>query len=370
MTGLLVSEGALRWDSQRHRLHARRCSCRRPRRGAAAHRRRRPQPSRRPGPQHLRPRPRSATSTTAALVQKLAYAPMACLPGECYALPEHRLQPDRRRRVRRDRQVLSARQSSARIFKPLGMNDASTGLEGIESSPRWAKPHVRGRGGWVSLMPKPNYYRVAPAAGVNASISDMAQWLIAQTGHRPDVLPASLLATLHAPVIDTPSELRGSSWRARAPERRRLRASAGASTTMPATRRVPWRRGAGLSRRGRDAAGTRPGHRDPLEQRELAAQRPAADDPRQRDRPGASTGWTTHTLGDRPVCRSDTRRWTPGDAMPRRRCRSRGTAGAATEATAAPSYGALRRVRRVACGSDSRRPIKNSLPAWACGEGA
>jgi beta-lactamase class C len=100
-----------------------------------------------------------------------------------------------------------------RIFKPLGMNDASTGLEGIEASPRWAKPHVRGRGGWVSLMPKPSYYRVSPAAGVNASISDMAQWLIAQTGHRPDVLPESLLATLHAPVIDTPGELRGSSWR-------------------------------------------------------------------------------------------------------------------------------------------------------------
>jgi beta-lactamase class C len=41
----------------------------------------------------------------------------------------------------------------------------------------------------------------------------MAQWLIAQGGHRPDVLPAPLLATLQAPVVATPSELRGSSWR-------------------------------------------------------------------------------------------------------------------------------------------------------------
>ncbi|PSD25373.1 hypothetical protein C7E17_27245, partial [Stenotrophomonas maltophilia] len=31
--------------------------------------------------------------------------------------------------------------------------------------------------------PKPTYYRVAPAAGVNASASDMAQWLLAHTGH-------------------------------------------------------------------------------------------------------------------------------------------------------------------------------------------
>jgi beta-lactamase class C len=99
------------------------------------------------------------------------------------------------------------------VFKPLGMNDASTGLEGIESSPRWARPHVRGGGGWVALMPKPSYYRVLPAAGVNASIDDMSRWLIAQTGHRPDVLPAPLLETLHRPVISTPTELRGSEWR-------------------------------------------------------------------------------------------------------------------------------------------------------------
>jgi beta-lactamase class C len=72
---------------------------------------------------------------------------------------------------------------------------------------------VRGRGGWVSLMPKQNYYQLPPAAGVNASISDMAQWLIAQSGHRPDVLPAPLLATLHAPLVATPSETRGSAWR-------------------------------------------------------------------------------------------------------------------------------------------------------------
>ena len=102
---------------------------------------------------------------------------------------------------------------SERIFTPLGMHDASYGLDGIETSPRWAKPHVRAGRGWSSVMPKPTYYRVPPAAGVNASISDMAQYLIAQTGHRPDVLPAPLLATLHSPVISTPSELRGSSWR-------------------------------------------------------------------------------------------------------------------------------------------------------------
>ncbi|WP_256646307.1 serine hydrolase domain-containing protein [Thermomonas paludicola] len=147
-----------------------------------------------------------------SLTQRMANAPMACAPGQCYAYQNvaFSLIGDI---VFATTGKFYSESVASRIFKPLGMHDASYGLEGIEASASWAKPHVRGRGGWVSLMPKPNYYRVAPAAGVNASISDMAQWLIAHSGHRPDVLPAPLLATLHAPLIDTPSEIRGSSWR-------------------------------------------------------------------------------------------------------------------------------------------------------------
>lgn len=146
------------------------------------------------------------------LTMRMANAPMACEPGQCYAYQNvaFSLIGDI---VFATTGRFYSEEVARRIFKPLGMNDASYGLEGIEASARWAKPHVRGRGGWVSLMPKPTYYRVAPAAGVNASISDMAQWLLAHTGHRPDVLPAPLLATLHAPLVDTPTETRGASWR-------------------------------------------------------------------------------------------------------------------------------------------------------------
>ncbi|HEX7991836.1 MAG TPA: serine hydrolase domain-containing protein [Stenotrophomonas sp.] len=146
-----------------------------------------------------------------SLTQKLATAPLKCAPGECYSYQNvaFSLVGD----------VVFAASGSfyeqaveKRILKPLGMNDASLGLAGIQASPRWARPHVRSRNGWVSLTPKPTYYRVAPAAGVNASASDMAQWLLAHTGHRPDVLPAPLLATLHAPLVNTPGEMR-SGWR-------------------------------------------------------------------------------------------------------------------------------------------------------------
>jgi beta-lactamase class C len=146
------------------------------------------------------------------VVQRFPSAPMKCQPGECYAYQNVAFSLIGDVVYAASGQFYNEAVAS-RIFKPLGMNDASMGLEGIQASARWAKPHVRGGRGWTSLAPKPTYYRVSPAAGVNASISDMAQWLLAQGGHRADVLPQPLLATLHAPVVTTPGELRGSAWR-------------------------------------------------------------------------------------------------------------------------------------------------------------
>lgn len=148
------------------------------------------------------------------LVQRLSQAPMSCQPGDCYGYQNVAFSLVGDVVFATSGQFFSEA-VSRRLFKPLGMHDASYGLDGIQNSPRWARPHVRTRGGWTSLTPKPTYYRVAPAAGVNASISDMAQWLIANMGYRPDVLPAPLLSTLHSPVVGTPDEMRGGerSWR-------------------------------------------------------------------------------------------------------------------------------------------------------------
>ena len=211
VTGMLVSEGALRWDSHvADYMPALQFS----RPGAAQQLTVAEVLSHRVGLTHNAYDGFVESGLDyRALVHKLADAPMVCAPGDCYAYQNvaFSLVGD---------VVFGATGSffsetvARRIFKPLGMDDASYGLDGITSSPSWARPHVRGRGGWVSLAaPKPTYYRVAPAAGVNASITDMAQWLLAQTGHRTDVIPLPLLATLHAPVVETPSETRGTRWR-------------------------------------------------------------------------------------------------------------------------------------------------------------
>ena len=210
MTGMLVNDGALRWDSKlidfmpAFRLSDPNAAQRLTVADILSHR---------VGLTHnAYDRDIEGNASYHDLVQKLAYTPMKCAPGECYAYQNVAFSMIGDVVFAATGQFFSEN-VQRRIFKPLGMNDASYGLEGIAASSRWAKPHIRGGGSWVSRMPKPTYYRLPPAAGVNASIADMAQYLIAHTGHRPDVLPAPLLATLHAPVISTPSEMRGSPWR-------------------------------------------------------------------------------------------------------------------------------------------------------------
>jgi beta-lactamase class C len=210
VTGMLVNDGVLRWDSQ---LTDYVPSFQLAHPGAAQAITVADILSHRLGlPRNSFDRDIEANADYHSLTRRMANVPLTCAPGDCYAYQNVGFSLIGDVVFATTGQFFSET-VARRIFKPLGMHDASYGLEGIQASARWAKPHVRGKGGWVPLTPKPTYYRVAPAAGVNASISDMAQWLLAQTGHRPDVLPAPLLATLHSPLVSTPTEIRGSSWR-------------------------------------------------------------------------------------------------------------------------------------------------------------
>lgn len=146
------------------------------------------------------------------LVRKLDEVDMTCSVGRCYGYQNvaFSLIGDVIYTMTGD---FFYRLVDKRIFYPLGMKTASYGREALESSKSWARPHRHRRGEWVPFEPKENYYRVAPAAGVNASLRDMEQWLIAQMGGRPDVLPASLLTVLHTPGVPTPVELHSTEWR-------------------------------------------------------------------------------------------------------------------------------------------------------------
>jgi len=91
-----------------------------------------------------------------------------------------------------------------KIFMPLGMTDASAGPVDLESNPNMAFPHVKIARGYAVLHPHSGYYNVLPAAGVNASISDMGQWLLALLGYQDEWMPDTVIHKISTPVIYTP----------------------------------------------------------------------------------------------------------------------------------------------------------------------
>jgi beta-lactamase class C len=103
------------------------------------------------------------------------------------------------------------------LFEPLAMHRANFGLEGLSADDNWARPHVRRwqKGGAINMVldVKPNYYALPASAGVNASLSDMTEWIAALLGHRPDALPPEVAQELAKIQVVTPAERLGVKWR-------------------------------------------------------------------------------------------------------------------------------------------------------------
>lgn len=146
------------------------------------------------------------------LAERLSNAPLACTPSECYGYQNiaFSLIGDMVFAVTGD---FYTHQVESKIFTPLNMKNATYGRDALLANASWARPHVYNGKQWVARIPNENYYHVPPAAGVNASIQDMALWLNAQLGHRQDVLSASLLTKIHTPQVNTPGEIRSTGWR-------------------------------------------------------------------------------------------------------------------------------------------------------------
>lgn len=138
--------------------------------------------------------------------------PYLCNPGDCYSYQNSvfsMIEPVIEKTTSRS----YADMMVEKIFLPLDMRDASVGYESFVNNPNHAKPHVKSRGQWRTVKVKPNYYRVAPAAGVNASALDMGKWLMAQMGSRPDVLDPEVVEVLTEPRVYTARDKRRKYWR-------------------------------------------------------------------------------------------------------------------------------------------------------------
>ncbi|UTP40516.1 beta-lactamase family protein [Phenylobacterium sp. LH3H17] len=130
----------------------------------------------------------------------LADAPTVCAPATCHSYQN----------IAYDTitEIIAARTGEAyvetvqqRLFRPLGMTSATLGAAGLTSAERWARPHHDQDQLAVSEV----YYRVPAAAGVNSNIVDLAVWMQALMGLRPDVLPHAVLETAQRSRVATAS---------------------------------------------------------------------------------------------------------------------------------------------------------------------
>lgn len=154
----------------------------------------------------------NASQSLDQIVPRFGELEPMCEPGRCYTYQNvlfSLIGPAIEQSTGRTYEDLLAE----RLFEPLGMRQASTGMQAFLASNNRARPHVRRGKLWFATEVNENYYRVSPAAGVNASALDLGQWLIAQMGHRPNVIPPALLDELTTKRVHTSRELRRRGWR-------------------------------------------------------------------------------------------------------------------------------------------------------------
>lgn len=146
------------------------------------------------------------------IIEKLLTVAPICDPGQCYGYQNVMFSLIDDVILRSTHKSYSQWLNDA-IFTPLKMHDTSLGYDAMVQDKNYAFPHVRGKKRWYSAKLKKNYYKVAPAAGINASAADMAIWLKAQLGQYPNVLSLDALAVQTRPYTHTKKEQYRRVWK-------------------------------------------------------------------------------------------------------------------------------------------------------------
>ncbi len=90
-----------------------------------------------------------------------------------------------------------------KVFEPFGMKDASTDFESFQNNENKAFPHQKVEKGYNPIKLNNRYYVTKPAAGVNASISDMGQFLIAISSKNDDLLSQNARNMIFTPQVES-----------------------------------------------------------------------------------------------------------------------------------------------------------------------
>ncbi|MCC5940412.1 MAG: beta-lactamase family protein [Balneolaceae bacterium] len=89
-----------------------------------------------------------------------------------------------------------------KLFEPLAMNRASYNYDGIINSGNNASPHLYASRaqGRVPVAINRRYYNAVSSGGVNASASDMGNWLLLLTGYYPEIISEETLNEIFTPI--------------------------------------------------------------------------------------------------------------------------------------------------------------------------
>ncbi len=142
------------------------------------------------------------------IIKQLDSVSFVCAPGACYGYQNviYSLAGDiMAAKLDEPYEVLVTKS----LFKPLGMVRSSLGRKDFLAEKNRASPHRWNKNAhaWDILAVEENYYRIAPAAGVNSSLRDMMVWLQAQLGQYPLVLGRAALTEMHSPQVRTSRKL-------------------------------------------------------------------------------------------------------------------------------------------------------------------
>ncbi|NRD73845.1 beta-lactamase family protein [Shewanella sp. VB17] len=154
----------------------------------------------------------NANGKLAKIIPKFSKLTPMCSPGTCYSYQNIAfsfIQPV----IEQQTGISYAKLIKQHIFTPLKMSTASIGMDAFLANSNRASPHIKTRSGFTKVRVKSNYYQLEPAVGVNASITDISKWLMANLGNNPKVLSPQLLHDITEPGVRTSKELRRREWR-------------------------------------------------------------------------------------------------------------------------------------------------------------
>jgi beta-lactamase class C len=146
------------------------------------------------------------------VLRQLADLEPLCQPGKCYTYQNALF--GTLENYFSSQNTSYHRQLQTQLFDPLNMETASAGKGALIASSKWAQPHIAiAKNRWRKGLVESNYYRFSPAAGVNASIRDIAIWLRAMLGEYPEIVTPSLINEVSQPRVKTKREIYRRGWR-------------------------------------------------------------------------------------------------------------------------------------------------------------